>query len=135
MDKTKELVVTVRLPAGDVIKVEELKSGDRRAISEQEFAELAAHGEEESLIAALEEAYAAGAADAGESEEPDEPNVRILWDAAARMRLRSTVRRLVLARALTRMAADSETPKTKTTPRPTPAKKGAAHARGSHTEH
>jgi hypothetical protein len=137
MDKTKELVVTVRLPAGDVVKIEELKSsGDRRAISEQEFAELAAHGEEESLIAALEEAYAAGAADAGESDAPDETNVRILWDAAARMRLRSTVRRLVLARALTRMAAaDSETPKPKTTPRPTPAKKGAAHARGSHTEH
>lgn len=134
MDKVKELVVTVSLPAGDVVKIAELKSGgQRRELSEQEFAELAAHGEEEGLAAALEEAYAAGAEDANEGEEA-EAGRRILWDAAARLRLRGTVRRLVLARALTRMAA-APAQKPKPAQRTSTPRKGAANARGSHAEH
>jgi len=139
MDKVKELVVTLRLPGGDVVKVDELQSsGERREITEQEFAELAAHGDEESLVAALEEAYAAGAEDASDRDDDVDAaaGVRILWDAAARLRLRSTVRRLVLGRALRRMAAAAEQPpEAKTALRKSTAKKGAGHARGSHAEH
>jgi hypothetical protein len=132
MDKVKELVVTLRASDGDVVTVAELKSsGERRALSDQEFAELAAPGEEESLIAALEEAYAAGAEDASDGDETR--NVRILWDAAARQRVRSTVRRLLLARALMRMTAAPEPQETKSAKRSPSAKKGTAHAR--HTEH
>jgi hypothetical protein len=135
MDKVKELVVTVSLPAGDIVKIAELKSGgQRRELSAQEFAELAAHGEEEGLAAALEEAYSAGAEDANEGQEP-EAGRRILWDAAARSRLRGTVRRLVLARALTRMAAAPAQQKPKPAQRTSTPRKGAANARGSHAEH
>ena len=133
MDKVKELVVTVRVAGGEIVKVAELKaSGARRELTEQEFAELAAHGEEESIIAALEEAYAAGAEDVGGE---NEDGLRILWDAAARQRLRTTVRRLVLGRALARMAAAQEPPAAKPAHRTSPARKGAANARGSHAEH
>ena len=137
MDKVKELVVTVRLSDGDVVKIAELKSsGERKELSEQEFADLAAHGEEESLVAALEEAYAAGAEDANDGDaEHEAGSVRILWDAAARLRLRCTVRRLVLGRALVRMAGATEPKKTRATKRSPPARKGAANARPSHTEH
>ena len=55
MEKVKELVVTLRASTGDVVKVAELKaSGERRDLAEQEFADLIARGEEESLVAALE---------------------------------------------------------------------------------
>jgi uncharacterized protein with von Willebrand factor type A (vWA) domain len=135
MDKVRELVVTVRTPGGEVVKVAELKSsGQRRELSEQEFADLAAHGEEEGLVAALEEAYAAGAEDSNDGEGA-EASLSILWDAAARLRVRSTVRRLVLARALTRMAAAAPQQKPKTAQRTSTARKGAANARGSHAEH
>ena len=133
MDKVKELVVTVRVAGGEVVKVAELKSsGQRRELTEQEFAELAANGEEESLVAALEEAYAAGAEDVGGE---STAGMRILWDAAARQRLRTTVRRLVLGRALARMAASPEPKAAKPAQRTSPARKGAANARGSHAEH
>ena len=137
MDKVIELVVTLRLPAGDVVKVAELKSsGERRELTEQEFAELAAHGEEESIVAALEEAYGAGAEDATDSDEAETAaGVRILWNAAARQRLRVTVRRLVLGRALQRMAAEPEQREAKTETRRSAGKKGAGHARGSHAQH
>jgi hypothetical protein len=134
MDKVRELVVTVRVAGGEVVKVAELKSsGERRELTEHEFADLAAHGEEESLVAALEEAYAAGAEDSSDSNGAE--GVRILWDAAARQRLRTTVRRLVLGRALARMAAAPEPQPAKPTQRTSPARKGAANARGSHAEH
>ena len=133
MDKVKELVVTMRVPGGEVVKVAELKSsGQRRELTEQEFADLAANGEEESLVAALEEAYAAGAEDVGGE---STAGMRILWDAAARQRLRTTVRRLVLGRALARMAAAPEPKTAKPAQRTSPARKGAANARGSHAEH
>jgi hypothetical protein len=135
MDKVKELVVTVSLPAGDVVKIAELKSGgQRRELSEREFADLAAHGEEEGLVTALEEAYAAGAEDAGDGGDA-EAGLSILWDAAARLRVRSTVRRLVLARALTRMAAAAPQQKPKPAQRTSTSRKGASYARGSHAEH
>ena len=133
MDKVRELVVTMSVPGGEVVKVAELKSsGQRRELTEQEFADLAANGEEESLVAALEEAYAAGAEDVGGE---STAGMRILWDAAARQRLRTTVRRLVLGRALARMAAAPEPKTAKPAQRTSPARKGAANARGSHAEH
>lgn len=141
MDKVKELVVTLRVPAGDIVKVAELKaSGERRDLTEQELAELVAKGEDESLVAALEEAYAAGAEDSNDGEDADGADgVRILWDAAARLRLRGTVRQLVLARALRRMATASEEQQeqqeAKIALRKSTTKKGAGHARGNHTEH
>jgi hypothetical protein len=133
MDKVRELVVTMSVPGGEVVKVAELKaSGQRRELTEQEFADLAANGEEESLVAALEEAYAAGAEDVGGE---STAGMRILWDAAARQRLRTTVRRLVLGRALARMAAAPEPKTAKPAQRTSPARKGAANARGNHAEH
>lgn len=133
MDKVRELVVTVSTPGGEIVKIAELKSsGARRELTEQEFAELAANGEEESLVAALEEAYAAGAEDVGAE---NAAGLRILWDASARQRLRTTVRRLVLGRALARMAAETQPPTAKPAQRTSPARKGAANARGSHAEH
>jgi hypothetical protein len=137
MDKVKELVVTLGLAGGDVVHVAELKaSGARRDLSAEEFAELLAQGEEETLAAALEEAYAAGAEDAAGDDAKPAAGVRILWDAAARQQLRGTIRRLVLARALQRMAAaPAQRVETKTASRKSPAKKGTGHGRGSHTEH
>jgi hypothetical protein len=134
MDKVKELVVTVRVAGGEIVKIAALKaSGERRELTEQEFADLAANGEEESLVAALEEAYAAGAEDSSDASGAE--GVRILWDAAARQRLRSSVRRLVLGRALARMAATPAPRTAKSAQRTSPTRKGSANARGSHAEH
>jgi hypothetical protein len=110
--ETKELVLTLSIPGGEVVKVEMLdKSGQRSALSEEEFADLA--GEDEEDISP-EEAYAAGIADASEEEEfeldaaggADEEAFErfILREMIARQLLRRGVRRFILRRLGKRQA-------------------------------
>jgi len=101
---TKELVLTLSVPDGEVIKVETLeKSGQRKELAEEEFAALA--GEDEGEDISPEEAYAAGIADAGEDEfefdeEGDEEEIErfVLREMVARQLLRRGVRRFILGR-------------------------------------
>jgi hypothetical protein len=113
--KVRQLVVTLSVPNDEVIKVEQIDaSGERREITEQEFAELA--GEDEAYLgAALEEAYEAGVRDAIEEEYGDGcsrqgagPQLLVLQDAA--------VRRLILHRALQRLAAANKPERKDSTP-------------------
>lgn len=103
---TRDLVLTLSVPEGDVVKVEMLdKSGQRRELSEEEFADLAGEDEEE---ISPEEAYAAGITDAGEEDDfelneegaADEEALErfILRDMIARQLIRRGVRRFILRR-------------------------------------
>jgi hypothetical protein len=111
-EKTKEMVVTFALGDGALVKVEEVQpSGERKEVADQDFAKLVGDGEQECLVAALEEAYAAGVRDAIEEERGEEAEAEaspqhrmILWDEAARRQLNRSVRRLILGRALGRLA-------------------------------
>ena len=107
--EAKEIVLTLASSSGEVIKIETLeKSGQRRALSDEEFADLA--GEDAvDLGTALEHAYATGIADAlqdelGEDEEDEEDVLRrfIFKIAAGRQLLRRGAHKLILRRALHR---------------------------------
>jgi hypothetical protein len=114
--QTKQIVLTLAASNGDVIKIEKLeKSGQRREVTDEEFAELA--GEDTpNLGAALEHAYTAGITDAlnnelseDEEDEKDEEEILrrfILKRAAGRQLLRRGVRRIILRRALRRRLAE-----------------------------
>jgi hypothetical protein len=102
---TRELVLTLSIPDGEVVKVETLeKSGKRHELSEEEFAALA--GEDEAEDISPEEAYAAGITDAtkdefeldeeGDDEEAIERSV--LREMVTRQLLRRGVRRFILRR-------------------------------------
>jgi len=117
--QTKQLVLTLAASNGDVIKVEKLeKSGQRREVTDEEFAELAGGEDTIDLGAALEHAYTAGIADAlkdelsedEEDEEEEEEILRrfILKRAAGRQLLRRGVRRLILRRAIHRQLAERQ---------------------------
>jgi hypothetical protein len=102
---TKELVLTLSVPDGEVIKVETLeKSGQRKELSEEQFAAFA--GEDEGEDISPEEAYAAGIADAGEDEfefdedggDEEEIERFVLREMVARQLLRRGVRRFILRR-------------------------------------
>jgi hypothetical protein len=101
---TKELVLTLSIPDGEVVKVETLeKSGQRQELSEEAFAELA--GEDEGEEISPEEAYAIGITDASEDElefdeTGDEEEIErfILREMVARQLLRRGVRRFILRR-------------------------------------
>ncbi len=115
MDDVKELVVTLDVANKKIVKVEEVEaSGTRHAIADEDFAELVGEDEQETLVAALEEAYAAGAEDALEDETAEDEGDgearrrTILWEAAARQNLRRSVRRLILGRALQRISTTQE---------------------------
>jgi len=107
--ETKEVVLTLVASNGDVVKIETLeKSGQRRALSDEEFANIA--GEDAvDLGAALEHAYATGIADAlqdelGEDDVDVEEILRrfIFKIAAGRQLLRRGAHKLVLRNALHR---------------------------------
>ena len=109
--ETKEVVLTLATSNGEVIKIETLeKSGQRRALSDEEFANLA--GEDAvDLGTALEHAYATGIADAlqdelGEDEEDEDAEEilrRFIFKiAAGRQLLRRGAHKLTLRRALHR---------------------------------
>jgi hypothetical protein len=129
---TREVLITWGVPNGEVLKVEEIQaSGERRTFDDRELAKLSSVGEWESLVAALEEAYAAGVRDAtdeaGEEEGERSAAARmILWDEAARQELSRSVRRLILGRALGRLTT-SKRPKTATSER-----KGTRNGARSH---
>lgn len=108
---TKELVLTLSSPDGEVVKIEMLnKSGQRTQLSEEELAELA--GEDEDV--SPEEAYAAGITDAskeGEFEFDDEGSADeealerfILREMVARQLLRRGARGFILHRLRKREA-------------------------------
>lgn len=114
-EEPTQFVVTMGATKGDVLKVEKIeKSGQRRELSDEEFAALAGEDEMEDLGAALEEAYGAGINDAihdalGEEEDEDEEGEEeialrrfILGRSAGRQLLRRGVRRLILRRVLQR---------------------------------
>ena len=103
---TKELVLTLSVPDGEVIKVEMLdKSGQRKELSEEEFADLISEDEEE---ISPEEAYAVALADVSDEDEfeldeeggADEEALErfILREMIARQLLRRGVRRFILRR-------------------------------------
>jgi hypothetical protein len=102
---TKELVLTLSIPDGEVLKVETLeKSGQRHELSEEEFAALA--GEDDAEDVSPEEAYAAGitdGSDAGfeldeEGDDEEEIERSILREMVTRQLLRRGVRRFILRR-------------------------------------
>ena len=107
--EAKEIVLTLAASSGEVIKIETLeKSGLRRALSDEEFADLA--GEDAvDLGTALEHAYATGIADALQEElggdEGDEEEIlrRFIFKiAAGRQLLRRGAHKMILRRALHR---------------------------------
>jgi hypothetical protein len=103
---TRELVLTLTVPGDEVIKVELLdQSGQRRELSEEEFAELVGENDGEDI--SPEEAYVAGITDVTEDEfeldeegggEDEEIERFVLRKLVARQLLRRGVRRLILRR-------------------------------------
>jgi hypothetical protein len=135
-DAVRELIVTLDVAKKNIVKVEEVEaSGQRHMLADNDFADLVGEDEEETLVAALEEAYAAGAEDALEDDETQagDGGVRtrrmILWEAAARQDLRRSVRRLILSRALRRVSTPPTPEKTTQN-----ARKGAYNAKRSTTQ-
>jgi len=108
--QTKQVVVTLGVPGGDVIKLEKLDSrGKRHDISDDEITTLANVPEVDELSIAIEEAYAAGVTDAIEETAGDLNGdlSEILRRGAGRRgatlrHLRRRVRRLILQRLIRR---------------------------------
>ena len=107
---TRKLLLT--LGNGDVFKIEKIeKSGQRREMSEAEFAQLGGNGTAD-LAAALKHAYTLGFADAlkdelqsgeaGPQEYDEEATMRrfIVRRAAGLRRLRDEARKVIFGRAL-----------------------------------
>ena len=107
--ETKEIVLTLTAPNGDVVKIEALeKSGQRRELNDDEFSELAGNDAVD-LGDAVEQAYATGIADALQDDEDegneDEAEILrrfILKVAAGRQLLRRGAHKLIVRRALLR---------------------------------
>src|SRR6516164_8685347 len=107
---SREVVLTLSVPDGEILKVEMLdKSGHRQAISEDEFDALTVEDERES--SPLEDAYAAGFNDASDEafefddqdgDEDEEIERWILREMGGRGHLRREVRHSVLRRLLRR---------------------------------
>jgi hypothetical protein len=106
----RQLIVTLSVRGGEVVKIEELeKSGRRHEIMDEEFAALAGDAEAEGLFPALEHAYAAGFADAdgegfefGDEEDEDDIEQFLLHGVGAHPFLRHEVRKLILGRLVRR---------------------------------
>lgn len=110
--ETRQVVLTLSVPDGNVVKIEKLdKNGHRQPMPEEEFAALAGDDDAEDLGAVLEGAYTAGISDAlndelseeeEESEEDEEEIVRrfMLRRAAGRQLLRAGLRKFILRRRL-----------------------------------
>jgi hypothetical protein len=103
-----QIVVTLSLPKGEVVRVEKFaKSGKRHEVSQKEFAALAGRDEIDDLGAALEEIYAAGINDAMDDAfddfgATDEIDRFILQEAAGREFARRGVSKLIVRKALRR---------------------------------
>jgi hypothetical protein len=111
---TRQIVLTLSVPEGEVIKIEKLdKNGHRQPMPEEEFAALAGDDDAEDLGEVLEGAYTAGISDAlndelsaqeEDSDEDDDEIVRrfMLRRAAGRQLLRAGLRKFILRRRLRR---------------------------------
>lgn len=126
----KEVVLTLSMPKGNVVKIEKVeKLGHRQALSDEELAMFVGEDEMDDLGSVLEEAYAAGIADAlgekpaedtredelEEGESDDEAFGDFMLRLLARHRLvRRGVRRLVLRRMVASTLVRSERPQRKT---------------------
>ena len=110
---TKEFVLTLSVPDGEVVKIESLeKSGGRHVISKDEFAELAGGDKEEA--AAYADVYGKGFRDAEQDEldfddefgeaDDDQEEIEhlILHEVTRNQFLRRGIRRLLLRRLLKR---------------------------------
>ena len=108
--QTKQMVVTLGVPGGDVLKLEMLDSrGKRHDISDDEITTMANVPEVDELSIAIEEAYAAGVTDAIEetADDLDGDVSEVLRQAAGRRgatlrHLRRQVRRLIFHRLIRR---------------------------------
>ena len=107
--ETEQLLVTLSVATGEIVKVEKLdQAGKRHELSEIEYAELAVDDQTDELEAALEEAYEAGIGDAlGEDDDGangDEPALRrlVVGRLLVRGMLRRGLRRRLLRRAIRR---------------------------------
>jgi hypothetical protein len=105
----EQLVLTLGGSGGEIVKVERMdKAGQRRELSEAEFAELAGGEELDNLEAALEEAFGAGIlavlGEEDEDENEEEAALRrlLLAQLLGRRMVRPVLRRLLLRRALRR---------------------------------
>jgi hypothetical protein len=114
--ETKEIVLTLTAPNGDVVKIEALeKSGQRRELNDDEFSALAGNDAID-LGDAVEQAYATGIADALQDDEDDENEDEaeilrrfILKVAAGRQLLRRGAHKLIVRRALHRQRGTRHT--------------------------
>lgn len=110
--ETKEVVLTLTVSDGEVIKIETLeKSGQRRELTDEEFLDLAGEDADD-LSSALEHAYATGIADAfqdelgADDEDVDAILRRFIFKiAAGRKLLRRGAHKLLLRHALHRQRA------------------------------
>src|SRR6516162_6453204 len=114
---TEQIIFTMRVPTGEVLKVEKVDvGGNRRDLSQEEFTSLVGKSEEGEIENALDEAFEAGICslldprrEVEESPETiDEVALRrelltLIVGAGARRRLqRRIVQRLILSRAASR---------------------------------
>jgi hypothetical protein len=117
--QTQQFILTLGMPAGQVIKIERLEnSGERREMSDEEFTALAGDSADADLQPVLEEAYAAGIADAiqdeldrEQDEEDDDAEMfrrLIVRRAAGRKLLRQGIRQFVLRRVIQRNLAERQ---------------------------
>jgi len=107
----KELVVTLSVASGDVVKIEQLeKTGRRKQISEADFAALAGDDEMGDLRGVVEDAYAAGVSDAIHDDLADERvdddgnaiHASAIGGVMGRQLLRHWAHQIVLRRVLRR---------------------------------
>jgi hypothetical protein len=108
------LVLTLSSATGEIVKVEKLdQGGQRHELSEEEYAELA-DDETDELVAALEEAYEAGVADALDEDGVDDADDEelalqrlVVGRLLVRRLLQRELRRLLVRRVSRRRPARS----------------------------
>jgi hypothetical protein len=113
---TEQLVLTLSVATGEIVKVEKIDpSGQRHELTDDEFAELAIDDVTDELEAALEDAYETGVVDAL-GEDAEELSLRptavsrllvrgMLRNELGRHILRRAIRRQILKREMQRRTA------------------------------
>jgi hypothetical protein len=110
---SKELIITLSVPDGDIVKVEAVdKAGKRQQLLDEDFATLVGDGDVEDLLPVLEQAYVAGFSDANSDvfesgdagDEPDDDDLEqmVARGVASRRLIRRGVRKLLLGRLIKR---------------------------------
>ncbi len=114
--ETEQLVVTLSVPTGEIVKVEKLeRGGHRRELTDEEYVGLAVDDETDKLEETLEDAYEAGVADAlGENDVDGEDDGHEAFERLAvgrllvRKKLRRELRRRLMRRAVWRQMLKRE---------------------------